>query len=299
MIDIKNIPPFLTYLAIGDAYGAEFEFSDPQYVKKYNTAEKYYPYPQGKYTDDTQMSLALAEMMMDGKSFTPLQIAESFVRSFHRDPRRGYSGRFYRFLLVCQSGKYFLDNINSHGKDTCGAAMRSVPLGLLQFDGYKNPKGSEMYVVCKEQASLTHNSMEGISSSFAVALMVHHFIYREDPKQTIKRFLTYHVTEFDWENDHIGKVENKAVDLVKAVLSVLLNSNSITDILKNSVAFTGDVDSVAAVACGIASFRPDIYENNMPKKLIDNLENNKYGLDYLDKLSRKLTEKYLGENSNA
>lgn len=293
--------PFLLFIGIGDAYGAEFEFAEPQYVSKYNKGDKYYPYVEGKYTDDTQMSIALGEMLKDDIPFTKIQIADSFLSAFHRDPRRGYSGRFYRFLLTCQSAKYFVDNINSKGKDTCGAAMRSVPLGLLSTS-YKDDEtiyDSEMYRYCSEQARLTHDSKEGIESSFAIALITNHFIYVKDPKVSVESLLDEHIFSFIVNPDFNRKVENKAEDLVNAVLSVLLKSNSITDILKNSVAFTGDVDSVAAVACGIAAFRPDIYKNDMASRLIYNLENNRFGKDYLIKLSIELMEKYLGEDKDA
>ena len=48
--------------AIGDAYGAGFEFRDSDFIQKYNNLTEYHPHELyteifKKYTDDTQMAL--------------------------------------------------------------------------------------------------------------------------------------------------------------------------------------------------------------------------------------------------
>jgi ADP-ribosylglycohydrolase len=60
----------LLELAIGDAYGAGFEFADAQTVREKNDLSRYVKHPRhriqpGSYTDDTQMSLAIAEIAQD------------------------------------------------------------------------------------------------------------------------------------------------------------------------------------------------------------------------------------------
>src|SRR4051812_4424233 len=87
-------------LAIGDAYGACFEFAPAEFVGRHNAATAYPCHPDpgraadvpaGRYTDDTQMSVALAEHIIDGNEWTAEAVADRFVHTFHRDPRRGYS----------------------------------------------------------------------------------------------------------------------------------------------------------------------------------------------------------------
>jgi len=80
--------------AIGDAYGAGFEFAPMEKISQDNTISRYEPHPlfpeiHGKYTDDTQMSLAIAELLISGAAWTPENIAQKFVECFKRDPRRG------------------------------------------------------------------------------------------------------------------------------------------------------------------------------------------------------------------
>jgi ADP-ribosyl-[dinitrogen reductase] hydrolase len=86
----------LIELAIGDAYGAGFEYVDPATVRAHNTLRGYVQHPRhrirpGAYTDDTQMSLAITETLISGTDRTPPVLAQAFVTAFHRDPRDGYA----------------------------------------------------------------------------------------------------------------------------------------------------------------------------------------------------------------
>ena len=61
--------------------------------------------------------------------------------------------------------------------------------------------------------------------------------------------------------------------------------------LKDAVSFTGDVDTVSAIAISCASQSIEI-EQDLPKSLFDGLENNTYGRDYLIFLDEKLKNKF-------
>lgn len=58
-------------------------------------------------------------------------------------------------------------------------------------------------------------------------------------------------------------------------------------LLRECVAFGGDVDTVAAIALGAASNSAEII-HDLPQHLIDTLENGPYGRDYIVELDRKL-----------
>src|SRR5437667_12197056 len=81
----------LLELAIGDAYGAGFEYADTDIINHYNDLSSYRMHPRhhiqpGSYTDDTQMSLAIAEAIVAGEPWTPAMLAHKFVEAFQRDP---------------------------------------------------------------------------------------------------------------------------------------------------------------------------------------------------------------------
>ena len=122
----------LLELAIGDAYGAGFEYTS-KHVPERNNLSAYLRHPRhntqpGQYTDDTQMSLAIAEAIVSEDTWTPLYLVRRFVEVFHRDLREGYASRFYAFLQQTQTGEEFLAHIQPLS-DKSGAAMRASPIG--------------------------------------------------------------------------------------------------------------------------------------------------------------------------
>lgn len=48
-------------------------------------------------TDDTQMSLAIAEAIVSREPWTPELLAAKFVKAFKRDRRVGYASKLYNF----------------------------------------------------------------------------------------------------------------------------------------------------------------------------------------------------------
>jgi len=105
----------LLEIGVADAYAVCFEMADKQMVIRNNNLS--YPSLEenpslikpGCYSDDCQMVLGIVETMIHEVDWTPINIANHFVRCFHRDPRRGYAGRFYRFLLETYTGKEFIE----------------------------------------------------------------------------------------------------------------------------------------------------------------------------------------------
>ncbi|MEH1989969.1 MAG: ADP-ribosylglycohydrolase family protein [Nostoc sp.] len=122
----------LLELAIADAYGAGFEYADEMIAN--NDLSQYVQHPRfrlnpGSYTDDTQMSIAIAEVIVAQAPWTAEVLADSFVTAFKRDEREGYSRSFYHFLGEIQDGEEFLTKINPDS-DKSGGAMRAAPIGI-------------------------------------------------------------------------------------------------------------------------------------------------------------------------
>jgi len=84
----------LVELAVGDAYGAGFEFRNPLYVRAFNKLDRHRRpaltiAKPGRYTDDTQMTIAVTEALLSGEPWSPALVAAHFVEAFKRDPRGG------------------------------------------------------------------------------------------------------------------------------------------------------------------------------------------------------------------
>lgn len=273
----------LVELAIGDAYGAGFEYADAYIVGTHNDLSGYIKHPRhairpGCYTDDTQMSIAVAEAIISGQNWTRALLAAKFVEAFKRDPHTGYASGFYAFLREVRDGEQFLAQIGGNS-DKSGAAMRSAPLGIF-------PTVSEVLDKCRLQAAITHNTSDGINAACAAALMSHYFIYQLGPKKELGKFLEKHVSG-NWTKTWCGEVGSKGWMSVQAAITAVVASYRMSDLLRNCIAFAGDVDTVATIALGAASNSSEV-EQDLPSALWWALENGKFGRDYLIKLDQSL-----------
>lgn len=275
----------LLELAVGDAYGAGFEYADDEFVRAYNNLSGYVRHPRhaikpGCYTDDTQMSLAIAEAIASGIPWTPEALADKFVEAFKRDSREGYSSKFYQYLLKIEDGREFLANIN-WTSDRSGAAMRSAPMGVL-------PTIEKVIEAATIQAAITHNTPDGINASKAAALMSHYFIYQLGEKRQLGEFLETYVPG-NWAVPWEGKVKSLGWMSVRAAITAIMRNDSMSELLTDCIAFTGDVDTVGAIALAAASSSIEIAQD-IPTHLIQTLENGKYGRDYIIELDRRLMQ---------
>lgn len=278
----------LLELAIGDAYGAGFEYANEKVVK-HNDLSRYIQHPRhkditpGHYTDDTQMTLAITELMLSADAWTPLNIATRFVECFHRDPRTGYAGRFYDFLRTTTSGQQFLDNIKPES-DKSGAAMRAMPIGLYaDID--------DVIEKTTLQAKVTHDTPDGIAAAIASALLTHYFYYKIGDKADVGQWLDTKIdSRHQWSEPYTGKVKAKGWMSVRAAITALQRNDSLSNLLKDCIAFTGDVDTVATIALAAASHSVD-YKKDLPDVLSYTLENGAFGRDYLIKLDTQLLRK--------
>jgi ADP-ribosyl-[dinitrogen reductase] hydrolase len=273
----------LVELAVGDAYGAGFEYTGQ--MPPTDLAEmRYVQHPRhrgtrpGMYTDDTQMSLAIAELLVEGRKWTPENIAGKFVEVFHRDSREGYAGGFYSFLQQTRTAEAFLRNIRPDS-DKSGAAMRAGPLGVL-------PSVGQVLDRCRVQAVLTHDTQDGIHAAQAAALMTHYFLYDLGLRARLGEFLAGQVPG-QWDVPWIGKVKSKGWMSVRAAVTAVQRNDSLARLLRDCVAFTGDVDTVATIALAAASCSGE-YARDLPAGLIEGLENGPYGKDYLARLDAGL-----------
>lgn len=272
----------LVELAIGDAYGAQFEFADPDLVEKYNQLEyvkvREDAVPPGYYTDDTQQTMAIAELLIEKIAWTPENIAQKLVDVYHRDPRKGYSRRVRTALHASTNGTEFLKNLDENS-DTSGASMRACPLGIIA----DIPELIERTTI---QAKISHNTPLGIQASVATALASHYCIYQLGDLSGIGEFITRYV-EGDWQVPYQEFVGQKGWMSVRAALTALCAHQNLADMLRGCIALTGDVDTVASIAMGTAANLPQI-ENNLPDSLYQQLEAGDYGLEYLQSLDEQL-----------
>lgn len=316
-------PDMLLYIAIGDAAAAAVEYVDPivyrQLIENVLRLDAYYPHPThlklkpGMYTDDAQMSISVAEVLIELQALLKLHalqnipenwvnlvdalkininelertFAAAWVRGFWRDPRDGYARGFQLFLESVKTVAEFLSKIRPDSEKN-GACMRVVPVGVL-------PNIELVLMVAAVQARTTHNTPIGIFSAQAIALMSHFALYRDDPFDRLQDFLEIHLPnsimlhQMNLHRRWHGPVKSPATNTVHAVFDLLTHSSTLSEVLRGAIQFGGDTDSVAAIALGIASTR---MPNDLPQVLFDKLENEPYGRDYLKTLGKQLMDTY-------
>lgn len=273
----------LTEIAVADAYGAGFEFCSKEKIILYNNLEIYTKHELydilGKYTDDTQMSIAIAEFIISGEEWSKENIASKFLECFKRDVRLGYSEGFYNVLKQARSGEELI-SVLIPTSERNGAAMRSVPIGFL-----KNK--DDVISFARLQAQVTHNTELGISSSCAIALAAYWGLQENGRLCDLQDFLQS--TGFaEWNFSWKGEVTLSAYDTVSAALSCLLKHTSLSSLLKSCIDLGGDTDSVASIAIGLATCFGE-YHNDLPPNLFKMLKEDKYGLLFLKELDDRLT----------
>lgn len=295
-------PNILYYTAIGDAYCLPVEYikQDHPNVEEALKFKRYlqhpkYPLEPGSVSDDTQMSIANSEVLIAGKPYDNIAWASSWVDVFKRDPRKGYSKKFQKYLEETDSGIDFLKTIHPVSNKN-GAAMRSPVLGVLNTP-------AEVLKLSRQQAAITHNTPGGIFGSQAVALMSHYALWSYGPmdrlnlgeyliehlgKDLVKGGIFKDVIVTPWKGRVAG--EEMGINTAWSVFELLVTCDSLLEMLKKTIEMGGDCDSVASIALGIGSCR---LKDDLPEFMHTQLElDSKYGGEFLKRLGAKLMAKF-------
>jgi ADP-ribosyl-[dinitrogen reductase] hydrolase len=283
----RGVVIMMLEIGIGDAYGAGFEYVDEKAVRDQNNLAGYVRHPRhrlkpGCYTDDTQMSIAVAEAVLSAEPWTPRMLAQRFLDAFRRDKREGYAQSFYDFLQTVRDADDFLSRIQPFS-DKSGAAMRAGPIGLF-------PEIPDVIQKARVQAAITHNTPDGINAAVAASLITHYFVNRLGNKAGLGTFVQAHVPG-SWSVPWQGKVGPKGWMSVRAAITAVMQSSSMSEILTACVSFTGDVDTVAAIACAAGSWSEEI-EQDVPAALVNGLEDGQFGRRFLIQLDERLVKHF-------
>lgn len=275
----------LLELCLGDAYGVPYEYAPEEFVREYNDGKTYQQRGRrqvGRYSDDGQMSLAIAEHIISDEPWDKARLADRFVEVFKRDERVGYARNFYHLLKSVKDGKELLERLKPTSEKS-GGAMRAPMIGI-----YANI--DDVMERAAIQASITHDTKAGIEAAQASALAFHYFAHRLGAKADLGKFLDETLKTKGWNTAYVGAVGSFGWMSVRAAVTAVMKSSTLTEVLKNSIAFTGDVDTVAAVAMAAASECLEI-DYLLDSRLINGLEAGKYGWDYLFDLDCKMGRK--------
>lgn len=224
---------------LGDMIGSPYEFDRSGKTKDFPLF-----IPQSRYTDDSVMTIAVAEAFLDtlGKGRTERReaVIHSLQKWGRRYPDAGYGGRFYTWLYERNPHPY-----NSWGN---GSAMRVSSVGWL-FSSLEETRQAAADTAC-----VTHNHPEGIKGAEATASVIwcarNHW-----PKEKIRQYVEKEFYPLNQTCDQIRPGYHFDVSCqgtVPQAITAFLEGGSFEDVIRTAVSLGGDCDTLTCIAGGMA-----------------------------------------------
>lgn len=263
-------PSPLVGLAVGDALGMPFETAEPTDERllawdgSYQASE-YHKLRPGQWTDDTMMSLCLAESLCDRQGYDPVDVAAAYLRWYASGDFRGMGHATREALGRLASGASW-ETSGVQGAEGNGTAMR---VGVLGAFYRRMPDSAAEFA--KIDAAITHVSDEAQVGSTVIAravallasglkkeLLVQALIRATPAGSKIRNGLAaVRVMEMDHENaeDVLGeRLPTKAhvVQTVPAAIAAFVLTEDYISCVHAAIRAGGDTDTTAAIAGGLA-----------------------------------------------
>lgn len=258
---------------IGDIVGSIYEFN--------NIKTKHFPIPdpQMNFTDDSLMTIAVADWLLRDPSHSHAQLEQSFVGlAFnYPTPMGGYGSMFAEWLalpsshfVVSSEGEgprrfTLLEQRQPYNSFGNGAGMRVSPVGWWCHSLDETLRLAEI------SASITHNHPEGIKGAQAVAGAI--FLARTGAsKQDIRQFASSFGYDMNRHSDQIRPnytFDGSCQGTVPEALIAFLDSTDYEDCIRTGVSLGGDSDTICAIAGSVA----EAFYKHIPNHLIQ-LANN-------------------------
>ena len=229
---------------IGDTVGSVYEFNN---IK---TTDFQLFGPRNNYTDDSIMTMAVADWLLNDPQHGMDTLEASFL-SFAKKypcPMGGYGHGFYRWLFEPDS-MGFEDGRHPYNSFGNGSAMRCSANGWM-FDTLE-----ETERVARISAEITHNHPEGIKgaqSTAAAIFMARNGASKEEIRDYISDRYGYNLNRtcdeirrvYDWDSSCQGTVPEAMV--------AFMDSSDFESAIRLAVSLGGDSDTLACITGGIA-----------------------------------------------
>jgi poly(ADP-ribose) glycohydrolase ARH3 len=292
-------------LAVGDALGAPYEGLPSDVIFRMGPADALVADPPDEtlyYTDDTQMALGVAEVLVAYGEIRPEALGVAFAANYQ--PERGYGAGARRILEAIRDGgdaRALAEGLFPGGSLGNGAAMRVAPVGLLFRDDLDR---------AAEQARLsalpTHVHPLGIDGARLLALAVA-LATRGGPfdRRAFLRELAARAEteEFRWQLetaarlracDPVGTFGNSLEahrSVVTAIALFAVCPDDYARAVARAIGQGNDTDTLAAMAGALVGARRGL--GAIPAPLVAKLEDGSKGRAYILELADRLHAAYL------
>ncbi len=311
-------------LAVADALGVPVEFQTREELaenpvigmRSFGT----YNQPMGTWSDDTSMTLALVDSLLEGLDYEDMM--DKFLDWFHEGAYTPHGESFgignttRESLIRYKKGIPALEAGGQSERDNGnGSLMRILPLVfyLESLYGSDFKDKNEAFDTIHKVSSLTHGHKRsliacGIYISIAANIITDSL--ESGIKSGIDSAMDYYRRREDFQSEleHFARLEDRnfknlpeeeiksggyVVDTLEAAIWCLLNTDDYQSAVLKAVNLASDTDTVAAVAGGLAglfygyeAIPREWRESIVKREYIEGLSNSYY--NRLTKRSRKL-----------
>lgn len=278
---------------VGDAMGVPVEFESREYLKenKIEKMEGYMSYmqPAGTWSDDSSMTLATIDSIIERKTIDYEDMMNKFVNWYQDAAYTATDMMFDIGNTTREALKLYLDGfeplncgfggIYDNGN---GSLMRMLPIALYTY--YKNIKDEMLYEIVKDTSSLTHSHPISIMGCYIYVKFIHFLIETKDKNNSYnnikninyqKYFDKETILKYDKLFDDIYKrnideicSSGYIVSTLEAVFYVILNNNTYKDAILEAINLGEDTDTIGAITGSIIS----IISNDIPENWLRELK---------------------------
>lgn len=275
-------------VAVGDALGAPFEGMEtvsPTVLKRLLGRTPL------RYTDDTHMTIGMAESLVERRGFDGAHMAETFARNYAREPWRGYGlapPQVFRLLEQGvpwdQAARTMFGGAGSYGN---GAAMRVAPAALVAFHDLE-----QVAELARQTAIITHTHELGVEGAVLQALAVALLLPRPPHSSLDAGQILSSLRERVRSPVYLDKLERieallpdasperaairlgtstAAQEAVPAaIFSFLRSPDSFAEAVRYAITMGGDTDTIASMAGALAGAH--LGEDAIPPEWRDSVE---------------------------
>lgn len=226
---------------IGDIVGSRFEFNNTNSIIFELFTD------ESTYTDDTICTVAIADAILNGKSYKDSLL--EWCRKY-QNPKGAYGGSFVRWIHSADPQPY-----NSFGN---GSAMRVSPIGWA-FDSYQ-----EVLRQAELSAAVSHNHTEGIKGAQCVADLIYHLrtgkIDKDAVKRCVKHSFGYEILPVDQIRE-TNSFNETCQGTVPQAICCFLEAKDFEETIRLAISIGGDSDTIGAIAGAIAEAYYKIPDN--------------------------------------
>ena len=289
--------------AVGDALGAPFEGAhliSPAELTRLREEPG-----QLKYTDDTHMTLGLAQSLVACRGFDGDHMASLFSSNYSAEPWRGYGAGPPRvFRLIDQGVPWYKASsilFNGSGSYGNGAAMRVAPAGLMAYRDLER-----VARLARQTGLITHSHELGLEGAVlqacAIAILIRHSPVSNPEPSSFLALLKSYLNETVYLQKleqvelllpaaareevitNLGNGIEAFKSVPTAVYAYLRHAGSFPDAVLYAISLGGDADTIASMTGALAGAH--LGEESIPAVWRDGVE----GAEQLCELADALLE---------